>query len=43
MTNASEEWEQRLKQMQLDIAENKELIKKAQEPLKRLMEAAESN
>jgi len=43
MTNANEEFEQRMKQIQLDIAENKELVKAAQEPLKRLIKVAEGD
>jgi len=35
--------EQRMKQLQLGMAENKELIKEAQEPLKRLMKIAEGD
>jgi len=43
MTNANEEWQQRMKQVQIDIGENKKLVKEAQEPLKRLMEVAEGD
>jgi len=43
MTNVNEEWEQRMKQMQIDIAENKGLVKEAQEPLKRLIKVAEGD
>ena len=43
MADINNAWEENLKQMQLDIAENKELVKEAQEPLKRLIKVAEGD
>jgi len=43
MTNIDKIWEERQRQMEKDILENKELVEAVQEPLKRLMEVADGD